>query len=268
MPEIDGTTAGVFNWVDLMSPDVDASKQFYGAVFDWDMEDQFDDDGERIYVMCSLRGRTVAGIGGQMPDMQGMPPMWNSYVATDDIDATSELVGPAGGSVVMAPMDIYDSGRMAVYAAPDGAVISTWQAGAHIGSELVNEHGTWVWNELMTRDVTGARAFYADVFGWSYDEWDMGAAGTYHLAAVDERQMAGIMAMPADMPDEVPNHWVVYFATDDVDATIGRCTDNGGQLVWGPESSPGVGTMASVQDPQGGSFSLMQPEVMEPESAA
>lgn len=260
MSEVNEAVPGVFNWVDLMSPDVDAAKEFYGAVFGWEMKDQYDADGNRIYVMCSLRGRTVAGIGGQTDQMQGAPPMWNSYVATDDIDTTTDLVEPAGGAVLMQPMDIFTSGRMAIYSAPDGAVISAWQPGDHIGAELVNEHGAWIWTELLTRDVAAAEPFYEQVFGWTYDEQDMGEGGTYHLATADDRQMAGIMQMPTDMPDEVPNHWVVYFATAEIQTTIDRCTDNGGQLVWGPEAMPDVGTMATIHDPQGGSFSLMQPE--------
>ena len=67
-------------WVDLMSPDVDASTAFYRAVFGWEATDQHDDEGNRIYVMFTLDGKSVAGLGGQPPGMDGMPPVWDTYI--------------------------------------------------------------------------------------------------------------------------------------------------------------------------------------------
>lgn len=261
MPEVTEATPGVFNWIDLMSPDVDASVEFYTSVFGWDAEDQFDTDGvTRVYVMFRKDGATVAGLGGQFDAMQGAPAVWNSYVATDDADATTARVEQAGGTVVMPPMQIYDSGRMAVYAGPDGAMVSAWEAGSHIGAELVNEHAAWSWNELMTRDLDAAKRFHAEVFGWGYDAHDMGPMGTYWLATVDGRQMAGLMQMPPDVPDAAPNHWGVYFTVDDIDEVVARIEAAGGTIVMPKQHTPGVGHMAMAHDPQGGSFSLMTPD--------
>ena len=39
--------------------------------------------------------------------------------------------------------------------------------------------GTFCWNELMTSSIDGARDFYAKLFGWTYDEMDMGPVGKY-----------------------------------------------------------------------------------------
>lgn len=260
MPEMTTATPGVFNWIDLSSPDVDASVAFYGAVFGWEAEDQFDTDGEtRVYVMLTKDGRNVAGLGGQMEGMQGMPAIWHSYIATEDADKTLELVESNGGTVVAPVMDIYEDGRMAVCQAPDGAHFSIWQPKAHIGAQLVNEPDTWTWNELMTRDLDAARPFYAAVFGWTYGEMDMGAGGTYYLAQVTEDQpMGGLMAMPDEMPDQVPNHWLVYIDVADLDETLARVTAAGGSIA-SPPMDAGVGTTAIIHDPHGGSFAVMQP---------
>lgn len=246
-------------WVDLMSPDVDASKEFYEAVFDWDCEDQFDGD-DRVYTLFRVDGLNVAGLGGQPPGTEDMPPVWNTYVAVADCAATAEVVEAAGGSVVMAPMRVMTAGEMAIFADPGGAVFSVWKAGEHTGVEIGNEPNTYSWNELMTRDVDAAKAFYAAVFGWTYDEMDMGPAGTYSVIEGGEHNgLGGLMAMPSDMPDMVPNHWAVYFTVADLDATLEKVTGNGGQIVVPATPIPGVGTMAHVHDPAGGSFALLQP---------
>ena len=54
-----------------------------------------------------------------------------------------------------------------------------WQPGEHKGAQLVNEPGTWNWSDLNTRDVAGAKAFYAAVFGWEASKVDFGSGESY-----------------------------------------------------------------------------------------
>src|SRR6478752_2218856 len=149
-------------WVDLMTTDQAAARSFYGELLGWDVEVGPPETGE--YGMASIGGRSVAGIGGMM----GMehPPVWNTYLATADADATVQAVVAAGGSVQAPAMDVMEFGRMAVVQVPGGGFTSLWQAGAHIGMSLANETGAVVWNEFMTRDFDAASKFFTDVFGY------------------------------------------------------------------------------------------------------
>lgn len=257
MAHRDHYDAGIPSWVDLMSPDVDASKAFYTGLFGWEAEDQLDGEGNRIYVQLRQDGRDVAGMGGQAPEMEGMPPIWNTYVATDDCDATVKKAEAAGGTVMMPTMEVMDAGKMAILADPSGAMVSVWQAGEHIGAGIVNEPNSFSWNELMTRDLEAVKPFYAEVFGWEYETHDMGEMGPYTTGQIGGDDIAGLMTMPPDIPDEVPSYWNVYFAVADADAICKRVEELGGQVLWGPEDTP-VGKLATIQDPQGGSFSIMQ----------
>jgi predicted enzyme related to lactoylglutathione lyase len=261
MTEFDSHPPGTPNWIDLMSPDVDASKAFYAAVFGWDMSDEFDDDGNRIYTMCRVDGKNVAGIGGQPPGMpEGMPPVWNSYVSVADAEATTGAAVGAGGSVMMPPMQVMEAGTMAILSDPTGAAFSIWQPGQHIGIELGNEPNTLTWNELMTRDLDSAKEFYGKVFGWTYDVMEM-PTGPYNVIEGGENGGLGaLMGMPPDVPEQVPNHWGVYFAVASVDDSIAKVETAGGQVVMPPMDIPGVGRMTVVHDTAGGAFSLMQPE--------
>ena len=92
--------------------------------------------------------------------------MWNTYIWVDDVDETAAKVRDAGGTTLREPFDILDSGRMAVFADPEGAAFSVWQAREHKGARIVNEAGSLNFNGLGTRDVEGAKAFYGAVFGW------------------------------------------------------------------------------------------------------
>lgn len=250
---------GIPSWIDLMSPDVDASKAFYTELFGWDAEDQHDDEGNRIYTMFRNDGRDVAGLGGQLSEMEGSPAVWNHYVSVDDADAAVQRATNAGGSVVMEPMDVMTSGRMAVLADPTGAVTSVWQPGDHIGAQLVNGPGAFSWSELTTRQVDDARPFYEEVFGWTLHDQDMGEMGTYTTATFDgERSFAGMMSMPDDVPAEVPNYWGIYIGHDDVDAAAAQVQQLGGDVVAEPFEVAEVGRMAVLRDPQGAMFTVMQ----------
>ena len=244
--------AGTPNWVDLMTTDQAAAREFYAALFGWEIEVGGEETG--YYGMASVGGRNVAGIGGMM----GMdhPPVWNTYLATSAADDTCKSAEGAGGSVVAPPMDVMEFGRMAFIQAPGGGIFGLWQAGTHIGAGLVNEPGSFTWNEFMTRDYEGAKRFYADVFGSTYTEMG-GDAFQYATIEVDGNTVGGIGRLPDEVPAEVPPHWRVYFAVDDTDAAVARVTELGGSVTRPASDSP-YGRMADVADPQGAMFSVIK----------
>lgn len=260
MAEFTSHAHGTPSWADLMSPDVDAAKAFYGGLFGWDTEDQLDDNGNRVYVMCRLGGKATAGIGQMPPTMPaGMPAAWNTYVSVDDVAATAAKVTDAGGQVMMPPMEVFDSGEMAVFADTTGAAFSVWRAKEHIGAEVGNIANTMSWNELTTSDTEAAKTFYTSVFGWSYESQDMGPMGTYTLIAGGESGLGGIMPRPPMIPAEVPDHWMVYFTVADLAATCDKAQQLGGAMVVEPMEIPGIGNFAVLADAHGGSFSCLQP---------
>ena len=153
-----------------------------------------------------------------------------------------------------------DAGHMAVFADPTGAAFSAWQAAEHIGAELGNVPNTHSWNELMSRDIDTAKTFYGQVFGWEYETMAM-PQGDYHVITGGENGgLGGLMAMPAEVPEMVPNHWMAYFSVSDLDASVAAVTEHGGQVVMPAMEVPGVGRMATVHDNVNAAFTLMQPE--------
>ena len=195
---------GLFGWVDLSTSDVDAAKGFYNELFGWSYEDIPTPMGPS-YSMCRLGDDVVAGIGPQPPAMaaSGAPSMWNSYVLVDDAEATCAAASSAGGTVLMAPADIMDQGRLAVLADPSGAAVGLWQPGAHPGASLFNVAGALSWNELETRDLEAALPFYEQVFGWRFEPGDESGYLTIALDAKpgEDKMNGGAMAMPPGVPE-------------------------------------------------------------------
>ncbi|HEV7205191.1 MAG TPA: VOC family protein [Jatrophihabitans sp.] len=240
-------------WVDLMTTDQAAARDFYGALFGWQIDVGPEETGG--YAMCSVDGHSVAGIGGMM----GMdhPPVWNTYLATADADATAAEIESAGGSIAAPVMDVMGFGRMAFALVPGGGAVGLWQAGTHTGFGLANDSNSVTWNEFMTRDLPAATQFYASVFGYTYT--DIGDENfVYSTIEVGGQTVGGIGQLPAEVPANVPPHWRVYFAVDDADATVARVTELGGAVLRPPMDMP-YGRHADVADRQGAMFSIVKP---------
>ena len=121
-------------------------------------------------------------------------------------------------------------------------------------------HGTFYWNELMTRDVEGAKKFYADTLGWSYDAMPMpGGGGTYWLATMDGESVSGIFDISGQDFQGTPESWMSYIAVDDVDARVAKAVKAGAKLMKPVFDVPGVGRIAILMQPDGAGVGWMTP---------
>jgi predicted enzyme related to lactoylglutathione lyase len=245
---------GTISWTDLATTDQDAAKEFYGALFGWEYDDQPIDENT-TYSMAKLGGKSAAAISPQQPDEseQGIPPHWNVYVTVDDVDAASEQAGEHGGNVLAGPFDVMDAGRMSVIADPAGAVLCLWQAKSNIGAEIVNAPGALTWADNATTDAEAAQKHYGDVLGWSYEQ--VSEEPPYWVVKNGERSQGG-MTVP---PEGVPANWFPYFAVEDVDAAVKQAEEGGGKPFMGPIDVPN-GRLALILDPQGAVFAVLTGE--------
>ena len=121
------------------------------------------------------------------------------------------------------------------------------------------EHGTFYWNELITRDVESARDFYCGTLGWTYDEFPMSRGGTYFVFKEQDKPVGGMFEMNEPHFEGVPPHWFCYVAVDDVDARVEAAEKAGGMLLRDIFDVPSVGRIAILQDPTGAAIGLMTP---------
>jgi hypothetical protein len=107
---------GALTWNDALTPDLAGSKEFYGALFGWQIEPMSDE-----YWTIANQGR---GNGGLMPMPPGGHPAWNLYFLVEDIDAAVDRAKELGGDLVMGPIDVPNGTRFAVLRDPQNAVFS------------------------------------------------------------------------------------------------------------------------------------------------
>ncbi len=259
MARFDRYEPGQFSWVDLMSKDREASRAFYGALFGWSHDDTRDDHGG-VYTMFRRDGVEVAGMGEMGEEMRqaAVPSTWSSYVSVEDVAKSAEKASALGATIQLPPLAIETDGnlvgRMAILQDPEGAHISLWQPGSHVGSGIANEPGAFGWNELCSRDVPAATRFYGALFGWTFRE--VPGSDGYHEISLGERLNGGILPWREEM-GPMPPMWSVYFNVDDCDAAVKKVQDLGGALLAGPTDIE-PGRFAVVADPGGAVFNVMK----------
>lgn len=250
VPTRKGYAHGTPAWVELTTNDVAGAKDFYARLFGW----EYHDSGTRSspYAMATRNGLRAAGIGTSSRDE---PAVWSTYMAVDDAGAAAERITTAGGTLEIESFDVMDDGRMALATDPTGAAFGILQANEHFGAAIVNEHGSLNWNELLTDDITAALTFYSDIFGWTFEMAETPDGANYQTFTVGGRGVGGIMAKRRP---GTANHWVVYFAVNDVTKAIATVSANGGRATYGPIDMADVGVFAGVIDPAGARFSVIQ----------
>jgi uncharacterized protein len=239
---------GTPTWIDLGIPDLDRAMEFYGALFGW----EFDVGPEEVgrYTMCLLRGKPVAAIMPN-PDQGATEFWWNMYLATDDCDGTAKRIADAGGTLLQAPMDVMDQGRMAIAKDSVGAQFGLWEAGSFFGAQLVNEPNTWLRNDLVTPMPEQARAFYTAVFDYTLDSNpDLPGVDFTFLRRPDGHEIGGIMGDAA----AGSSRWGTVFLVEDTDAAVERARSAGGRA--SEPSDMVYGRIAEITDPFGASFQI------------
>ena len=258
MRNTESHSPGQISWADLQSTDPAAARAFYGALLGWDFRIAGAEFG--AYATATREGRATAGIGGPMP---GGPArsVWTIYFASANAVEDVARLARAGAQVVAPAMPVGDFGHLAVLADPDGAVFGLWQPGTHAGFGAVDAPGSFCWAEVNSRQAESNAVFYGAAFGHEVAPVEGMAYWTLNRGG---RMQAGVLQMDAAW-GELPPHWMVYFAVDDADAAAAQVRALGGTVHHGPFDTP-YGRIAVVSDPQGGTFSLMQPSALALES--
>jgi uncharacterized protein len=239
---------GRFVWHDLNSTDIESDKRFYTELLGWEVE--VFKPGEMDYQMISANGSQHGGFNASQG---GAPSHWLGHVVVDDVDAAAERAKGAGGTVLYGPEDIPEVGRFALVQDPQGGVTSAFTP----QGDMPSPEGVFVWDELMTSDVDGAKRFYGELYGWTTEDMDMGPAGTYTLFKVGESSIAGCLS---NAQNPAPPHWYPTVAGEDVAATTKKAGELGAQVYMQPTSIPEVGRFSVLGDPTGATIGLITPE--------
>lgn len=269
---------GVFCWFDLATTDAAAARTFYAELLGLsatalgsEAEGDGDVENPDVYTVLHKDEKTVCALYSMSQEMrdQDMPAHWLSYVSVDSVDASVDNVETLGGTVMQAPLDVPEAGRMAVVRDPGGALFALWEARGISGAELTGAPGTPCWSQLHAAQDESTEDFYGALLGWSVRAAPVGEGDAepdaesasrgrseFHLG---ELGVGGLSRrVEGGEGKDAPPGWTIYFRVEDCDATVERAKSLGAGLIGeGPVEIAGLGRGAFLRDPQGATFAVL-----------
>src|SRR5215207_11625518 len=104
--------------------------------------------------------------------------------------------------------------------------------------------GTFCWVDLSTPEPEAAKAFYAELFGWSCDRHPIARLEGEAVAAIVEQDAA-------ESGRGVPPHWNNYVSVEDADASVARAGELGATILGDAFDIADEGRIGVVIDPTG-----------------
>jgi uncharacterized protein len=109
---------GAMTWNELMTPDSQKARDFYGPLLGWTFQKMENVD----YYLIFNQGRLNGGIMSMTPEMGNMPPVWSIYFSVANIEDSAAKVEKLGGKIHVPITEAPGTGRFVMYADPQGAV--------------------------------------------------------------------------------------------------------------------------------------------------
>jgi hypothetical protein len=110
--------------------------------------------------------------------------------------------------------------------------------------------------ELNTTDLKKAQAFYGGMFGWQFQDNDMGPMGIYSTFKPDKEPGGGIYSAK-----DMPGGWLPYVGVDDIKTATAKAKSLGAQIFVDSREIPQIGWMTIMSDPLGSRIALFQPKM-------
>lgn len=242
-------------FLQLVTPDLDTSKQFYSDLFGWSFRTSR--VGATDIAVAYVDEQPVGSlIHRDFPSGEKRQPAWLTFFSVSDADATNALAVQHGARVLVPPHTIEGFGREAIYADPQGAVFATLASSSGDPEDVLAAPGQWIWSSLLTVDPDTGAAFYQKLFDYEVFDLDEDAGGQHFLLASKTYARASANRLPPG-PSRHP-HWLNFIRVLDADASTAQLVKLGGHVLVPPRMDRHGGRIAVVSDPSGAPFGLME----------
>lgn len=230
-------------WHDLITPDVQEAKTFYGSVFGWTFKDF--KVGGKNYVIISHQDQYIGGMI-EMPSSESS--IWIASVSIEDIDAHIKRTVENGGKVLLKPVTIPGRGKQVILEGTQGekfSLINSSKGDSELAVTVQN--GNWLWMELWANNPSEAHNFYNKTF-YTNIEQTTSDGKPYWIFKSKGKKIGGMIQNPLT---NVGSQWIPYIQTDNPTNIINKITANKGYVILKPDQSIRKGSVGIFQDPKG-----------------
>ncbi|TRZ41431.1 VOC family protein [Robertkochia solimangrovi] len=237
-------------WHDLVTPNMYASKKFYGEVFGWTFKDV---PGKGLGLTTIYNGGKA--IGGMIEIPKANTSVWVKAVPVTGLSAKITAIEQAGGGLALPPVMLKGRGMQAILQGAQGEEFSLVENPEAMLTAVSSGENGWLWSELWAENTADAASFYKMAFDVVVEEQNYDNKPYWVLEANGEK-LAGMIMNPVDNQG---TRWVPYVRCSDPSAMESKVTTAGGDVLLGTESGVRGGAVVIVQDPQGAVFCIQKP---------
>lgn len=119
-------SVGKIGWRELLTHDVQKSKDFYKNLFGYTIKES-DMGPMGMYYEFQIEGETVSGMMAMPQEADHAPSHWGIYFNTDNHDETAQKIQNLKGEQISKTLDVPEVGRMSVVKDPQGAYFNIIQ---------------------------------------------------------------------------------------------------------------------------------------------
>ena len=243
--------AGFPCWIELYTPDIDASAAFYRGLLGWEITRA--EPGGPLTTEVHHDGRLIGSFepAAEVPDDSG----WRVSFMVDDVRAAAGAAERTGGSVVVEPTGVTETMAYALASDPDGNVVGLLEDEDFEGP-YPSRAGMPVWFDVLVGDLESAERFYREAAGWPTRRLTIAdQEQPYYTSIVGGAPVCGVGRAGYFGGEQAPSRWRIYFAVEDADAAARRVRELGGSVIAEPIDFT-FGRMVEVADPHGTRFLL------------
>jgi hypothetical protein len=244
---------GKFVWFDLVTDDLNAARNFYGAVFGW----QFRTVGAApaSYTVIEHAGRNVAGMFAHAPPKGATnTARWLVLISVSDPAKAVRYVEQQGGSVIAPPATYAGRGTHVLFRDPQGAVFGVLKSESGDPADTPVADGDFFWLDLLARDPKQAAEFYRGLAGYEVSLRELGPGLTRAVLASGGYSRAGIAPLPASVKQP---GWLPYILVDDIAGTLKKVRAGGGKVLVEPRADLLDRNLAVIVDPRGAVLAIV-----------
>ncbi len=114
------------------------------------------------------------------------------------------------------------------------------------------KEGTFCHIELPSGNLPVTKAFYGEVFGWTFE--DVPQMNYVRFTTADDAVGGGLWNPPAGAPRGIVN----YIAVEKIENALERITKTGGEIMLPRQVVEGFGAFALFRDPAGNVLGLFE----------
>lgn len=238
-------------WHDLVTPDLEAAKRFYSALFGW----SFRDVGNGYSVAYS-RGEAVAGVFQRArPTGARRQPLWLSFISVNDAGNAAHLAEQSGARILSGPKSHPNRGEQAVLSDPEGAMFGVLASSSGDPADYLANPGEWIWSVVLVRDPDQEASFYQKVF--DYEVFDI-SEGTPLQVVLSSQDYARATVRPLAQTSRGRTRWLGFVRVDDVARAASKAQSLGARVLVEPRTDRHGGRLAVIADPAGAPVGLME----------